>query len=162
MQRSRSSVPRRTADAPVPKRVKRYAFVDCPFFSVPTRLYDGGYAIKMRPSMIARYCTLLRVSGFNYGKEIIPLTARELEKLDGISPRAARDINCKLLEMGLLRRSETNRRTFVLADPVLWQEIDGPKPRFQRMPSGKLTCTKEESTPKERREVTASPWAPRE
>jgi hypothetical protein len=131
------------ADTESPPRnpyAKRTPFPGAAFFKLPTALYDQGYAARMSPSMLARYCTFLRLSNFNYGRETIPLSAGELEMLDGISPRTARHVNTKLLELGLLRRSETNRRALVLVHPWLWPELDCSKPRLQRLPSGKLIC----------------------
>jgi hypothetical protein len=125
-------------------RQKSYAnrtpFSGAAFFKFPVGLYDGGYAAKMSSSEIVRYCTLVRVSNFNYGGDI-PLTARELFLLDGIAPRTARHVHAKLRERGLIRRSETDHRTIVLVHPWQWPELDGTKPRFQRLPSGKLICT---------------------
>lgn len=131
---------RASVSQPRTKYAKRWAFPGASFFKLPTKLYHGGYAARMTPSMIARYCTLLRVSNFNYGRDAIPLTARELEMLDGIAPRTARQVNAKLLELGLLRRGETNRRALVLVHPFSWPELECVKPRLQRLPSGKLIC----------------------
>lgn len=64
--------------------------------------------------------------------------------LDGISPRTARHVNTKLVELGLLRR-ETNRRALVLVHPFRWPVLGIPKPWLHRMASGKLICTTKES-----------------
>ena|SRR5579884_2648381 len=138
---------------------KRTPFPGVAFFKLPTDLYDRGYAARMSPSMIARYCTFLRLSNFNYGRETIPLTARELKMLDGISPRTARDVNTKLFELGLLRRSETNRRAFILVHPFRWPELDS-KPRLQRLPSGKLICREIGESPLNRRRERVSSVTP--
>lgn len=135
-----------SAPQPRNKYAKRWVFPDAPFFMLPIRLYEGGYAARMTPSQIVRYCTLLRVSDFNYGRDTIPLTAPELELLDGIAPRTARQVNAKLLELGLLRRSETSRRALVLVHPWLWPDLECAKPRFQRLPSGKLICRRDSET----------------
>lgn len=118
---------------------RRTPFPGATFFKFPSSLYDSGYAARMSPSEIARYCTLVRVSNFNYGREI-PLTARELALLDGIAPRTARHVHAKLRERGLICRSETNHRAIILVHPWQWPKLD-TKPRFQRLPSGKLICT---------------------
>jgi len=140
---------------------KRNPFPGVSFFKVPLRLYDGGYAARMSASEIARYVTLLRVSNFNYGKEIL-ISAGSLERLDGIAPRTARHVYTKLRELGLLRRSETNRHGHVLIHPWQWPDLDTAKPRLRRLVSGRLICAMEpsnrENPPQQENRWSCNPW----
>lgn len=128
---------------PTRKRIQRRLFPGEPFFEVPARLYDGGYAARMSPTQITRYLTLLRLSNYEYGETIVLMSARELSLLDGIAPRTSRHVHAKLRELGLLQKDETNKRAHVLVHPALWRDLEGPKPRLKRLESGTLQCITE-------------------
>src|SRR2546425_10255285 len=132
--------PRSNDPRPVIRPRRRYPFPGAAFFSLPLRLYEGGYAAQMSPSEFTRYATLLWLSNFEYGKEVVYLTAKQLALLDGIAPRTARNVHAKLRERGLLRNGEQNSRAHVLVHPWSWPDLDGPKPRLRRNESGKVNC----------------------
>lgn len=124
-------------------RIPRWPFHGENFFLLPLLLYERGYAARMSGSEFKRYVTLLRLSNFEYGKEIVYLTAKELALLDGVAPRTARQVHAKLHELGLLRKGEKNPRAHALVHPWCWPDLEGPKPRLQRNESGKVHCVLE-------------------
>ena len=107
------------------------------FFMVPIALYDSGLARLMRPSQIIRYVTLLRVA--NYKSEVrVSVDLQSLEKLDGVSSRAARDAHIKLQEFGLIGVEKTNPFTYTLFPPSTWPDFGKVKPIFGRGRSLKI------------------------
>ncbi len=131
--------------APTVRRngASRYPFPGTAWFKVPIRFFDGGYASRLTPSQIARYFTLIRIANFEYGKEIVQISARELAILDGIAPRTARGVYTKLRELGLLRKSAENPHAILLVHPWQWPALDGEKPLLKRNESGKLNLYNE-------------------
>lgn len=111
--------------------LRKNPFPGAPFFIVPTALYDAGLAPLMRPSQIIRYITLLRTANYNYYRPT-QIGFSDLERLDGISKRAARDAHIKLAEYGLILVEKTNPFTYRLVDPRDWHFVGPVKTTFKR------------------------------
>jgi hypothetical protein len=111
---------------------RRNPFPGESFFMVPIALYESGFSRWMRPSQFIRYVTLLRVANY-YSTIEISMDLRSLERLDGVSTRAARDAHIKLQEYGLIRIARKNPFTYTLISPAFWAEtFGGVKPIFKR------------------------------
>jgi hypothetical protein len=107
----------------------RYPFVDRSFFfSLPLALIDSGLAAQMTGAEFKRYVTLLRIANYQYGNPEIRVSFGELEKLDGLSSRTARDITSRLAERGLIKISRTQPLTVTLVAPSCWPEADYDRP----------------------------------
>jgi hypothetical protein len=84
----------------------------------------------MKATEFKRYQTLLRLGNYDFGHDIIRADLRELEKLDGITPRTGQEINIQLAKYGLVQVLKTHPRSYVLLRPKSWQL---PKPHGPRI-----------------------------
>ena len=121
----------RDMSAPIPQRQpsresRRNIFSDItPFFTVPIHLYESGLVAILKPCAVLRYVTLCRLANYRSNHEI-SYSMEELEKRDGVSPRSARHVNCKLQEYGLIHISKSKPMTYrIERDPTYWA-IDSP------------------------------------
>ena len=110
---------------------RRNPFPGEPFFIVPIALYDQGLVRLLHPSGVLRYFTLCRLANYCYSAPV-KMNFRSLEELDGISPRAARDINIKLEELGLICVAKTRPFTYILNSPAYWKDFGRMKPTFKQ------------------------------
>lgn len=96
-----------------------------PFYCVPIKLHDCGLAKELTNAEFKRYSTLIRLA--NYHKRIeFRATLRQLERLDGISPRRAHQVHTRLEEHGMIRvERNTNPYTYVIFLPSEWRDGDG-------------------------------------
>jgi hypothetical protein len=132
------------------RRRKRYfaAGAGEPFFSVPTRLFAGGYAARLSPAAVVRYVTYLRLSNYSYGSAVISLPSSELTVLDGVSKRSAPRILRELSYLGLIRvipgTGKGHSASVELLHPWRWHDFDRlPKPRLHRNRDGSIRCSLE-------------------
>jgi len=104
---------------------KRNPFPDEPFYVVPIKLLDCGLARDLTSGDFKRYSTFLRLANY-YQKTEFQATLRGLERLDGISARAAFDTHARLQEhkMIIVERY-TNPYTYALLLPSEWQSRNG-------------------------------------
>ena len=92
------------------------------YFTVSLRLYESGFAAHLTGSQFKRYITLLRVANYNYGQTKIKADLKDLEELDGVSPRSAFEVHTKLQEFGLIQINKSTRPfTYTLWEPSLWE-----------------------------------------
>lgn len=100
----------------------RNPFPHEPFYCVPIKLHECGMARELTGSQFKRYSTLLRLANY-HKKTHFRTTLKELEKLDGVSPRRAHDVHPKLEERGLvLIETKTNPYTYVVLLPSEWRD----------------------------------------
>src|SRR6185312_4102955 len=66
---------------------KRNPFPGEHFFMVPIALYSSGLSSRMKPSLLARYLTFLRLANY-YSSCEFSIDLKSLEELDGVSTRA--------------------------------------------------------------------------
>lgn len=115
------------------RRSARNPFTDDVFFTVPTALYETGLSSRMRHSQFVRYITLCRLGNYRCSTEV-RISLAELERLDGVSKRAARDANTKLQEYGLILFERTNPHTYRLVQSFDWNDVGPIRPRFRPGP----------------------------
>jgi|SRR5215831_21045740 len=115
------------------RRERRRNIFDAHFFTVPIALFDMGIARGMKPSHFIRYVTLCRVANWSSSEEI-SIALRNLEELDGVAPRTARQAHGKLQEFGMIRITKTKPFTYrLVTSPELWEQCSWIKPS--------LTCS---------------------
>jgi hypothetical protein len=122
--------PSQAGERPPKKWRSRKPLGDTPYFAFPYQLYDTGLARHLQKSAIVRYGTLLRVGNYHYGSDMIAADLRELEKLDGIAPRTAREINIRLQEYGMIQILKTRPFTYMLLRPGSWKPPKSHGPRI--------------------------------
>jgi hypothetical protein len=83
------------------------------FFPLPIDLYTTGAVRSLKPSAVIRYMTFCRLANYHNGGEV-RYTLRQLEELDGVSPRAARLAHCKLLEYGLIHCTSSKPKRYIV------------------------------------------------
>lgn len=127
-----SKAKRKTAQFDRPRR-SRYPFHDGSFFFLlPLDLIDSGLAALMTGAEYKRYVSYLRLSNFDYGNVEIRVSFEQLARMDGISPRRARDITVKLQERGLIAFTRTKPLTVILIPPSCWPEAVNRRPVLRR------------------------------
>jgi hypothetical protein len=110
----------------------RNIFSGCHFFSVPIDFYSRGLAHTLKLSAALRYVTFCRLANYHSSPEII-VSLKELEELDGVSPRSARLAHCKLHEYGLIHVSKTKPTTYrVETEPANWNVEIFSKPVLKK------------------------------
>ncbi|TAM82043.1 MAG: hypothetical protein EPN47_10215 [Acidobacteria bacterium] len=123
----------RSAQTQTNLQTRRNPFPEAYFFFVPLKLYETGLAAHLSGSEFKRYVTLLRISNYDYGNREVKVNLKELETLDGVSPRSAFQVHTRLQEYGLLlvdRR--TKPFTYTLRDPDMWTLPDFQLRKFHR------------------------------
>lgn len=128
MVRERSDMPRNSCGSST-----RIIFEDWEWFDVSSALFQEGIARDMHGSEFKRYVAL-RYLANKHRSNVIQASLQYLEKLDGISPRRAHEVNACLEEMGMMevdRRANPYRYRLYL--PSEWhllnrhRERDSPK-----------------------------------
>ena len=106
-----------------PQKSKRgHPFPGDHFFTVPLRLYESGFAAHLTGSQFKRYITLLRFANYNYGSTKFQADLKDLEEMDGVSPRSALEVHTKLQEFSLIQIDKRTRPfTYTLWEPSLWE-----------------------------------------
>ena len=118
---------------PQTREARRNIFQDnAHFFPVPIALFDMGIARGMKPSHFVRYVALCRAANWSSSEEI-SITLKQLEELDGVAPRTARQAHGKLQEFGMIRITKTKPFTYwLVTSPELWEQSFWIKPRLTR------------------------------
>jgi hypothetical protein len=78
------------------------------FHKTPHRLFSSGLAGAMGNAEFKRYQSLLWVAN-TLNKNEFQIDVKELERIDGVSPRRARDVHVKLEERGLILIEKTTK-----------------------------------------------------
>jgi hypothetical protein len=71
------------------------------FLKTPHRMFTTGLVATMGNAEFKRYQTLLWVANA-VNSNAFRIDVKDLERIDGVSPRRARDVNIKLEERGLI------------------------------------------------------------
>lgn len=104
---------------------RRNPFPDEPFFIVPLKLYDCGLATHLTPAQLTRYITFLRLANYR-SRNDVRVTLPELERLDGICVRRAREIHPCLKDFGMILVEKWTRPyTYVVLHPSEWRDRYG-------------------------------------
>ncbi len=93
------------------------------WFNVPYAIYRPGFADRMTGAMFKRYATIRYLANLKKKNEF-QFTLEELERLDGISPRQAHEVNALLSEMRMISVDRrTKPYTYVVYASTEWQSI---------------------------------------
>jgi len=123
--------------SPIPRtqtrEARRNIFQDnAHFFPVPIALFDMGIAREMKLSHFVRYVTLCRAANWSSSEEI-SIALKQLEALDGVAPRTARQAHTKLQEFGMIQITKTKPFTYrMVTSPELWEPHSWVKPHLAR------------------------------
>ena len=104
------------------------------FYMKPLRYRDSGLSALLSASTAKRYDTLLGI-GNRLGSREFRASHGELQKLDGVAPRTARDCDRTLTEYGIVRITGLGRGgqipfTYLLCHPDEWTPPPMPTPRI--------------------------------
>lgn len=114
-------------------RKGRNPFPEEHFFSMPLKLYQSGLAAHMSGSEFKRYCTLLRLSNYNYGAAEVEMDQQQLAKLDGVSARTGFTVHTRLEEYGLISVDRQSKPfTYRLISPSVWPDQTFKRHKLKR------------------------------
>ena len=100
----------------------RIIFPDFDWFDISSDLLTGGFGAEMTGAAFKRYVTLRYLANKNRSS-VVQESLIELEKLDGISPRRAHEVNAHLGEMRMVEvNREANPYRYRLYLPTEWRK----------------------------------------
>jgi hypothetical protein len=102
---------------------RRIIFEDWPWFDVSSALVQERFLREMRGSEVKRYVTL-RYLANERRSNVVQASLKELEKLDGVSPRRAHEVNGFLEEMRMVEvERHANPYRYRLYLPSEWRKL---------------------------------------